>query len=194
MRKYLCDISLIAEFSYVSIGAVLMSEKIANGIRDHSGFWNHGHTYQAHPVACAAALAVQKAVQDENLLARGREIGVKLSQLLREKLFASTSPAAPFVFDIRGNGCFWGIEFDFTAPQAQAYDFKGQKFGGLVQARCLENNLIIIGMSGGANVEGTAGDHCILAPAYNTTDAEIEKIAETFVKSVEEVLVQHSSQ
>lgn len=169
-----------------------MSKKIAEGIRDNSGFWNHGHTYQAHPVACAAALAVQRVIQEENLLARGREVGQKLSKLLREKLYAQTSIAAPFVYDVRGNGCFWGIEFDFTGPEVQAYDFKGQKFGGLVQARCLENNLIIIGMSGGANVQGTAGDHCILAPAYNTTDAEIEMIADTFVKSVEEVLVQHS--
>ena len=31
---------------YASIGAVLMSKEIANGIRDKSGFWAHGHTYQ----------------------------------------------------------------------------------------------------------------------------------------------------
>ena len=31
---------------YASIGAVLMSQKIADGIRDNSGFWKHGHTYQ----------------------------------------------------------------------------------------------------------------------------------------------------
>jgi adenosylmethionine-8-amino-7-oxononanoate aminotransferase len=37
-------------FSYASIGAILMSQKVADGIRDHSGLWKHGHTYQAFPI------------------------------------------------------------------------------------------------------------------------------------------------
>jgi hypothetical protein len=32
--------------SYASIGAVLMSDKVARGIRNQSGIWKHGHTYQ----------------------------------------------------------------------------------------------------------------------------------------------------
>jgi hypothetical protein len=34
---------------YASIGAILMSQRVADGIRDHSGLWKHGHTYQACP-------------------------------------------------------------------------------------------------------------------------------------------------
>jgi hypothetical protein len=30
---------------YASIGAVLMSKQVADGIRDKNGFWKHGHTY-----------------------------------------------------------------------------------------------------------------------------------------------------
>lgn len=33
-------------FRYASIGAVLMSKRVADGIRDEGGFWKHGHTYQ----------------------------------------------------------------------------------------------------------------------------------------------------
>jgi len=80
---------------------------------------------------------------------------------------------------------FWGIEFDFPSPKV---DFKGQKFAMLVQERCLEKGLIIMGFTGGANLEGTKGDHCILAPAYNVTQEEIEEIVKIFVLSVEEVL------
>lgn len=69
--------------------------------------------------------------------------------------------------------------------------FGGKKFGGLVQAGCLTNGLVIIGMSGGADLEGKLGDHCILAPAYNVTKEEVEKISEIFVKSVESVLEQY---
>ena len=58
----------------------------------------------------------------------------------------------------------------------------------LVQARALENGLIVMGMVGGANLQGTKGDHIILAPAYNVTKEEIEKIVGIFVKSTEEIL------
>lgn len=43
---------LCRAFSYGSIGALLMSKKIADGIRDASGFWKHGHTYQVCPSVC----------------------------------------------------------------------------------------------------------------------------------------------
>jgi adenosylmethionine-8-amino-7-oxononanoate aminotransferase len=60
-----------------------------------------------------------------------------------------------------------------------------------MQAECLNNGLIIIGMSGGASLDGTKGDHCMLAPAYNVTKEEIEAIADIFVRSVEAVLDRH---
>ena len=35
----------------------------------------HGHTYQAHPVACAAALEVQRIIREDNLLENVRAMG-----------------------------------------------------------------------------------------------------------------------
>ena len=35
-----------AMLRYTAIGAVLMSKKVVDGIRDKGGFWKHGHTYQ----------------------------------------------------------------------------------------------------------------------------------------------------
>jgi adenosylmethionine-8-amino-7-oxononanoate aminotransferase len=62
----------------------------------------------------------------------------------------------------------------------------------LVQARALQNGLIVMGFVGGANLEGTKGDHIILSPAYNVTKEEIEKIVDIFVSSTEEVLREYS--
>ncbi|KZT67358.1 hypothetical protein DAEQUDRAFT_673424 [Daedalea quercina L-15889] len=173
---------------YASIGAVLISKKVADGIRDASGFWKHGHTYQAHPLACAASLAVQKVLIEENLLENARVQGEYLGSLLRERLQSSNALAAPFVFDIRGGGAWWGVEFDFTGPEASRVNFNGQRFGILAQARCLEKGLLIMGLTGGANIEGTAGDHLMLSPAYNVTREQVEKIADIFVDAIEEVL------
>ena len=109
-----------------------------------------------------------------------------IGKLLEERLTGPNSLASPYTFDVRGGGGFWAVEFDFDCDNK--IDFKGQSFAMLVQAQSLQNGLIVMGMVGGANLEGTKGDHIILAPAYNVTKEEIEKIVEIFVESVEEIL------
>jgi len=175
---------------YASIGAVFVSKKVADGIRDHSGFWKHGHTYQAQPLACAASLAVQKVIASENLLQNCQSQGHYLETLLKQRLQGQGAFAAPFTFDIRGGGGFWGIEFDFASP-APKVNFRGGSFGILVQARCLDKGMIIMGMGGGANLEGTVGEHLMLAPAFNVTSSQIENMVDILIESVEEVLKEY---
>ncbi|KAF8264513.1 PLP-dependent transferase [Lactarius quietus] len=176
---------------YACIAAVLMSKQIADGIRDKNGFWKHGHTYQAQPISCAAAVAVQKVIAAENLLENGRQTGEYLAQLLRERLLSHDALAKPFTFDIRGGGSFWAVEFDFTGPEGKREDFKGQLFARLVQVRCFEKGLVV-GASSGGNAQGVEGDEVIFAPAYNTTREEVEKVVDIFVESVEDVLREHT--
>ena len=111
-----------------------------------------------------------------------------IGKLLEERLTGPNSLALPYTFDVRGGGGFWAVEFDFNSENNNNIDFKGQSFAMLVQAQSLQNGLIVMGMVGGANLEGTKGDHIILAPAYNVTKEEIEKIVDIFVESVEEIL------
>ncbi|KAJ2934030.1 hypothetical protein H1R20_g3045, partial [Candolleomyces eurysporus] len=135
---------------YASIGAVLVSPK-------------------AHPLACAASLAVQEVIEEENLLENIRKQGAYLGELLRQKLTTQDALASPFTFDVRGSGGFWAVEFDFERPTTPSLDFKGDRFANLVQARCFKNGLIVMGMSGGADLQGVKGDHIMFSPAYNIT-------------------------
>lgn len=121
------------------------------------------------------------------MLRRVVQNGELMGKLLHQGLRAEGAMAKPFTFDIRGRGAFWGIEFDFSGHE-EMLGFKMQTFAMLVQARCLKNGLIAIGMNGGANLDGSKGDHIILSPAYNATTEEIKKIVEIFVRSVDEVL------
>ncbi|KAF9454224.1 PLP-dependent transferase [Macrolepiota fuliginosa MF-IS2] len=178
---------------YASIGAVLMSKKVAEGIRGNSGLWKHGHTYQAHPLACAAALAVQEVIQEEDLLRNVQAQGQYLRQLLGERLCGPNALAAPYVYDIRGGGLFWGVEFDYDVVEATRLNLKGDQLAMLIQGRALKNGVVMMGFTGGANVEGTKGDHIILAPAYNVKKEEIEMIVDILVQSVEEVLTEAKS-
>ncbi|KAI0333868.1 PLP-dependent transferase [Cubamyces sp. BRFM 1775] len=178
---------------YAAIGAVFMSKRVADGVRDASGFWKHGHTYQANPLACAASLAVQKVIAEEKLLDNVAVVGPHLGALLRSRLQGPNALAAPFVFDVRGGGAWWAVEFDFDGPEAAgkldlAKIRGGEHFAMAVQARALENGLVIMGFTGGASLDGKKGHHCMLSPAYNVTKEQVETIVDIFVRSVEEVL------
>jgi len=71
---------------YQPIGAMLASADIIDTIRQGSGAFQHGHTYLAHPLACAAALEVQRIIGEEKLLERVRALGIHLEQRLTSAL------------------------------------------------------------------------------------------------------------
>ncbi|MBV8458203.1 MAG: aspartate aminotransferase family protein, partial [Acetobacteraceae bacterium] len=65
------DIQIVAKGlggGYQPIGGILIHRRIVDAIRGGSGAFLHGQTYQAHPVACAGALAVQRIIREDNLL------------------------------------------------------------------------------------------------------------------------------
>lgn len=66
--------------------------------------FSHGHTYQGHPVGCAAALEVQRIIREERLVENVQQHGQLLGTLLHEYLGDN-----PYVGNIRGKGLFWGV-------------------------------------------------------------------------------------
>ncbi|MFX7739732.1 aminotransferase class III-fold pyridoxal phosphate-dependent enzyme, partial [Acinetobacter baumannii] len=53
---------------YAPIGAVLVAGHVYDTFARGSGLFQHGHTYLGHPLAAAAALAVQKVIKRDRLL------------------------------------------------------------------------------------------------------------------------------
>ncbi|MDH4172632.1 MAG: aspartate aminotransferase family protein, partial [Betaproteobacteria bacterium] len=90
---------------YQPIGAVMVSGAIHDAIVSGSGFFQHGHTYLGHAAACAGALAVQRRLHEDGLLARVAPLGALLEQKLRAAFGAHAH-----VGEIRGRGLFWGLE------------------------------------------------------------------------------------
>lgn len=91
---------------YAPVGGVLIGQRVADVLASGSGCFRHGQTYQGHPVACAAALAVQRVIRQENLLENVKTMGTLLEQELKSRLSSH-----PHVGDIRGRGLFWGVCF-----------------------------------------------------------------------------------
>ena len=84
---------------YQPIGATLCTDKIYQAIENGSGFFQHGHTYVGHPVACAAGNAVVGAIINRGLLAQVNTQGEKLKHRLIEQFSDH-----PHIGDIRGRG------------------------------------------------------------------------------------------
>ena len=102
---------------YQPIGAMLASGRIVDTIREGSGAFQHGHTYLAHPLACAAALEVQRIIDDEHLLDQVKERGRQLERRLTERFGNHRH-----VGDIRGRGLFRAIELvaDRSQPRRRS--------------------------------------------------------------------------
>ena len=162
---------------YQPIGAMVASRKVWQAIRDGSGFLAHGHTYVAHTTACAGALAVQKVIQEENLLENVNRQGAKLMDELTERLGNHAH-----VGDIRGRGLFVGIEFVKDRGSKEPFDPANQLHLRIKDAG-LERGLVCYPMPG--TVDGKRGDHIVLAPPYNVTDNEIDKIVGRFGDAVD---------
>ena len=90
---------------YQPIGAALVGAHIYDANRSGSGFFQHGHTYMAHPAACAASLAVLDVIEERGLLANVVERGNELREALNDRLGQH-----PYVGDVRGRGLFVGLE------------------------------------------------------------------------------------
>lgn len=177
------DIQAIAKGlggGYQPIGAMLASGKIIDTIRAGSGAFQHGHTYLAHPLACAAALAVQDVIREDRLLDRVKERGKQLEQRLTERFGNHRH-----VGDIRGRGLFWAIELVADRAGRTSFD-PALKLNQKIKAEAFANGLSCY--PGGGTVDGVRGDHVLLAPPYIASAAEIDLIVDKLGTAVDNVL------
>lgn len=96
---------------YAAVAALLINHRVVDALDKGTGAFSHGQTYQGHPIACAAALEVQKVIREENLVDNVRKMGIIMESLLRKRLGSH-----PHVGDIRGRGLFWGVS---SIPKAR---------------------------------------------------------------------------
>lgn len=153
---------------YQPIGAMLCTAAIYNAISDGSGYFQHGHTYMGHPVACAAGHAVLNAILERQLLSRVRETGDKLQAAL-EQTFSQHA----HIGDIRGRGLFRGIELVADRDGKVPFD-KQRGINNRVKQAAFEAGLVCY--PAGGTVNGTQGDHILLAPPFIIDDHHIDEI------------------
>jgi adenosylmethionine-8-amino-7-oxononanoate aminotransferase len=157
---------------YQPIGAVIATGTIYETIVSGSGFFQHGHTYLGHAAACAGALAVQKRLNEEGLLARVNPLGEQLNAKLRAA-FASH----PNVGDIRGRGLFRALELVEDRATRRAFD-PARKVNVRLKKAALEAGLLCYPMGG--TVDGVQGDHVLFAPPFIIEEAQLDELVDKF--------------
>ncbi|MBM7034824.1 aspartate aminotransferase family protein [Vibrio ulleungensis] len=161
---------------YQPIGAVLASDTVYDTIASGSGFFQHGHTFMGHPMACAAGLATLEAIEQDQLLLNVKRQGQYLKQLLEEKL----SPFA-YIGDIRGKGLFIGIELVSNKQTKQPLPIESQAHK-IIHTTAMELGLMCYPMSG--TIDGVNGHHILLAPPFIINDDQIVELVDKLVQTL----------
>jgi len=152
---------------YAPLGAVIVAGHVAETISRGTGAFVHGFTYDAHPVAAAAANAVLDYIERENLFSRvepvGRELGSALESLQRYSV----------VGDVRGKGLLFGIELVQDAKTREPFPPDAQ-IALRIHEDALEAGVITYPIQGCA--DGTRGDHLLIAPPFTITSTMIQML------------------
>lgn len=165
---------------YQPIGAVLVNGAIVERLRAGSGVFLHGHTYIGHPVAAAAALAVQQVIERDDLLAQVRRRGASLRRMLDEAF-----EDHPHVGDIRGRGLFLALELVRDRASKEPFD-PAVKLHAAIKDKAMQNGLLVYPMGG--TIDGRRGDHVLLAPPFIVSEAELAEIVGRLKESVDSAL------
>jgi adenosylmethionine-8-amino-7-oxononanoate aminotransferase len=177
------DLLLLAKglgAGYQPIGAMMVSEKIYQAIASGTGSFNHGHTYMGHAVGCAAALAVQQVIKDEDLLSNVQSQGQLLENLLLERLGSH-----PRVGDIRGRGLLRAIEIVEDRRSKKPFA-STLKLHARIKQKAMAEGLICY--PGGGTADGESGDHVLIAPPFNVTPPQIEEIVARLASALDGAL------
>jgi taurine--2-oxoglutarate transaminase len=109
--------------AYVPLGLCATTKRIADHFEDH--LFAHGHTYEAHPMTLAPAIATIHEMRRLNLVERSRELGVYLGEKLN-----ALKDKHPSIGDVRGLGLFWAVDLVKNRATKQPLNTKQEKIEG----------------------------------------------------------------
>jgi adenosylmethionine-8-amino-7-oxononanoate aminotransferase len=163
---------------YAPLGAVIMDDAIAETFLGSDTSFTHDLTYGAHPVACAAGLAVLRIIVRDNLVENAAEQGAHLFARLRQ-----LADENDLIGDVRGKGLLAGVEL--VADRETKRPFAPEL--ELVRRLHLLAQDHGVMVYPGASGDGIAGDQILVSPPLTVTRAEIDEIVERLTHALAEL-------
>ena len=123
---------------YAPLGAMIVSDRIAEPFVGTGESFIHGFTFAGHPVSCAVALANLKIFEDEDIVGHVQANEDAFRAALDDLM------DLPIVGDIRGTGYFYGIELvrDRDTRSSFSDEEREDLLRGFLSNRLLELGLI----------------------------------------------------
>src|ERR1700760_5087892 len=159
--------------AYVPLGLCATTDKIAQHFEDH--FFAHGHTYEAHPITLAPAVAAIKELQRLDLVNRAREMG----KYVGEKLNA-LKPKHPSIGEVRGLGLFWALEMVKDQENKTPFNTKQDKVDG---KPTVVDRVAAAMMKRGVSMQAWIS-HFVIAPPLIIEKSEIDFAVEQLDQSL----------
>jgi len=148
----------------VPLGVVATSRAIADYFEDN--YFAHGHTYEAHPVTLAPAIAAIDEYRRLDLINRSAKLGETLGAKLRK-----LAEKHPCVGDVRGMGLFWAL--DLVKDRATKEPFNTQ------QDKAAKKPLVIDAVAAEMTKRGVTVlawvSHLVIAPPLIITEEQIDE-------------------
>jgi taurine---2-oxoglutarate transaminase len=149
--------------AYVPLGLCATTSKIAAHFDDH--YFAHGHTYEAHPMTLAPAVATIHEMQRLGLIERANKIGAYLGESLK-----ALSARHPSIGDVRGIGLFWAVELVRDKQTKQLCNTMRDKIEG--------KPLVVDQVAADAMKRGVAlqawVSHFVIAPPLIIEESEVD--------------------
>jgi hypothetical protein len=165
---------------YAPLSAVIARQSIVETIREAGGNFMHAQTYSHNPLACAAGLAVQRYIEQHDLVERAARVGAELGETLR-------SIESDLIGDVRGIGMLWAVEF--VADRESKRPFPRElKLAETLVEKAKQRGLVVWPNVGHA--DGENGDLVMIAPPFTIEPAQIGEIAELLHASLNDTAQQ----
>ena len=148
----------------VPLGVVATSRAIADFFDDN--YFAHGHTYEAHPLTLAPAIAAIDEYRRLGLIERSAKMGEVLGAKLRE-----LAAKHPSIGDVRGLGLFWAL--DLVKNRARKEPFNTP------QDKAARKPLVVEAVAAEMNKRGVSVmawvSHLVIAPPLIVTEEELDE-------------------
>jgi taurine--2-oxoglutarate transaminase len=147
----------------IPLGLCATTGKIASYFSDH--FFSHGHTYEAHPLTLAPAIASIKEMKRLNLPQRATEVGAYLGEKL-----SALKPRHPSIGEVRGIGMFWAVDLVKNQTTKSPFNTGLDKVSG---KPLLVDRVAARAMANGVYVQAWLS-HFVIAPPLIITREQID--------------------
>lgn len=161
--------------AYLPLSATAVRKEIYDAFKgsEEYDFFRHVNTFGGNPAACTLALKNLEIIEDEKLIDRSRDLGVRVKSELKNLL-----QEHPYVGDVRGKGLLIGIEMvkDKNTKDPLTSDLVNQ-----VIVDCKKEGVLI-----GKNGTTVAGFNNVLtlSPPLNIKEEDVDFIIKTVTEAI----------